>query len=288
MLPPPDSLSSQWLVSGQAISLEPRAAIMGIVNVTPDSFSDGGHHFSPETAIEHGLKLIEEGADILDIGGESTRPGAQPVSVEEEMRRVMPVIAALRQRTSALLSIDTFKAPIAAAALQAGAHIINDVSGFRSEAMIQVAAQSHAGLVIMHMQGQPRTMQLQPSYDDVLVGVSDFLSQRIAALTHAGVALERIVLDPGIGFGKTLEHNLTLLRHLPALRLRSRPGLTSHGGSALAHRGSHRPHSAPRSIDPSRPRSEGQLRLSPHDRGHFGSSLAPEPESGIALIELLR
>jgi dihydropteroate synthase len=135
----------------------------------------------------------------------------------------MPVIAGLRQRTSALLSIDTFKAPIAAAALQAGAHIINDVSGFRSEAMIQVAAQSHAGLVIMHMQGQPRTMQLQPSYDDVLVGVSDFLSQRIAALTHAGVALERIVLDPGIGFGKTLEHNLTLLRHLPALRLRGRP-----------------------------------------------------------------
>lgn len=197
---------------------------MGIVNVTPDSFSDGGRYFEPRLAIDHGLKLAAEGADILDVGGESTRPGAAAVDPEEELRRVIPVIEALRAQTGALISIDTMKASVARAALEAGADIINDVTGLRGDPdMPGVAVSGDAGLVVMHMQGTPRTMQRDPAYADVVAEVRGFLEQRLAALVQAGIDPERVVLDPGFGFGKTLEHNLALLRSLPRLRVGGRP-----------------------------------------------------------------
>ena len=214
-----------WQLPRSTLDLSSRGLVMGIVNVTPDSFSDGGQYFDAQLAIEHGLQLLAEGADILDIGGESTRPGAEPVGEDEELRRVLPVIAGLRERTEAVLSVDTFKPQVAAAAVKAGADIINDISGFRDPRMIEVAAQCRAGLVIMHMQGTPRTMQARPGYTDVMAEVTKFFAERLAALQAAGVAAERVVLDPGIGFGKALEHNLTLLRSLPQLAVQGRPRL---------------------------------------------------------------
>jgi dihydropteroate synthase len=210
--------ADEWLVTSHRLRLDQQGLVMGIVNVTPDSFSDGGQFFQADAAIQQGLKLEAEGAAILDVGGESTRPGAEPVSEEEELRRVVPVIAGLSAQSRALISIDTFKPRVAAAAVAAGAHIINDVSGFRDPDMIRVAANCSAGLVIMHMQGQPRTMQIHPEYEDVVTAVRGFLSDRIAALSAAGVDPLRLVLDPGIGFGKSLEHNLSLLRSLAQLR----------------------------------------------------------------------
>ncbi len=198
--------------------------ITGIVNVTPDSFSDGGQFFDPARAVQHGLQLLAEGADILDIGGESTRPGAEPISAEEELHRVLPVIRALRAQTQTLISIDTFKASVAEAALAAGADIINDVSGLAHDPrMLHVARASDCGLVVMHMKGEPRTMQQHPHYDDVVREVHDYFDRRVRDLAEAGIDPRRIVLDPGIGFGKTLEHNLALLRALPALRSHGRP-----------------------------------------------------------------
>lgn len=191
---------------------------MGIVNVTPDSFSDGGRFNDPGRAVEHAFTLLAEGADILDIGGESTRPGAEPVSEAEELHRVLPVIRAVRSQTKALISIDTMKASVARAALDAGADIINDVTGLRGDAaMPRVAAESKAGLVVMHMTGTPQTMQAHPQYDDVVAAVSDYFENRLRVLQNEGMEPERIVLDPGFGFGKTLEHNLTLMRELPQL-----------------------------------------------------------------------
>ena len=191
---------------------------MGIVNVTPDSFSDGGRFNDPGRAVEHAFTLLAEGADILDIGGESTRPGAEPVDEAEELRRVLPVIRAVRSQTKALISIDTMKAAVARAALDAGADIINDVTGLRGDAaMPRVAAESKAGLVVMHMTGTPQTMQTHPQYDDVVAAVADYFASRLRVLQNEGIAPERIVLDPGFGFGKTLEHNLTLMRELPQL-----------------------------------------------------------------------
>jgi dihydropteroate synthase len=191
---------------------------MGIVNVTPDSFSDGGRFNDPGRAVEHAFTLLAEGADILDIGGESTRPGAEPVSEAEELHRVLPVIRAVRSQTKALISIDTMKASVARAALDAGADIINDVTGLRGDAaMPRVAAESKAGLVVMHMTGTPQTMQAHPQYDDVVAAVSDYFENRLRVLGNEGIEPERIVLDPGFGFGKTLEHNLTLMRELPQL-----------------------------------------------------------------------
>ena len=191
---------------------------MGIVNVTPDSFSDGGRFNDPGRAVEHAFALLAEGADILDIGGESTRPGAEPVSEAEELHRVLPVIRAVRSQTKALISIDTMKASVARAALDAGADIINDVTGLRGDAaMPRVAAESKAGLVVMHMTGTPQTMQAHPQYDDVVAAVADYFANRLRVLENEGIDPERIVLDPGFGFGKTLEHNLTLMRELPQL-----------------------------------------------------------------------
>lgn len=191
---------------------------MGIVNVTPDSFSDGGRFNDSGRAVEHALQLVAEGADILDIGGESTRPGAEPVEEAEELRRVLPVIRAVRSATRALISIDTMKASVARAAIDAGADIINDVTGLRADAaMPRLAAETNVGIVVMHMQGTPQTMQANPHYQDVVAEVRAYFEKRLQLMEHEGIAPERVVLDPGFGFAKTLEHNLTLLRELQQL-----------------------------------------------------------------------
>ncbi len=209
-------MAGVWRCGRHALALE-RTLVMGIVNVTPDSFSDGGDYATAEAAVEHGLRLVEEGADILDVGGESTRPGSQEVPSEVEAARVLPVVERLARETGVPISVDTRHAEVARAALGAGASIVNDVSGFRDPAMVEVAAGSDAGLVVMHMLGEPRTMQADPRYGDVVAEVKAFLAQRAEALKAAGVGADRICVDPGIGFGKTLEHNLALLRALPQL-----------------------------------------------------------------------
>jgi dihydropteroate synthase len=187
--------------------------VMGIVNVTPDSFSDGGRHDGVDAAVAHGLALVDQGADILDVGGESTRPFAEPVPVEEELRRVTEVVRQLAARSGVPVSIDTSKATVAARAVELGAEIINDVTGLEGDpGMLDVAVSSAAGICAMHMQGTPRTMQVDPRYADVVGEIHDYLARRRDGLLAAGVALERICLDPGIGFGKTHEHNLELMR----------------------------------------------------------------------------
>jgi dihydropteroate synthase len=185
--------------------------VMGIVNVTPDSFSDGGEHVDPARAVEHALQLVEQGAGILDIGGESTRPYSTPVEANEEARRVLPVITAVAAQTRIPISIDTSKPRVAQAALDAGAQIINDITGFRDSEMLSCALQSGAAVCAMHMQGNPQTMQDNPQYGDVVQEIHDYLGSRRDTLLAAGIPLERICLDPGIGFGKTHEHNLTLM-----------------------------------------------------------------------------
>jgi dihydropteroate synthase len=191
--------------------------VMGIVNVTPDSFSDGGRFENPLSAIAHALRLHTEGADIIDIGGESTRPGAATVSSAEELARVRPVVARLSAEGAFPVSIDTRHSDVAEACIEAGASIVNDVSGFRSQAMREVVARSGVGVVVMHMLGEPGTMQDEPHYTDVVSEVGEYLATRAGELEAMGVSRERICIDPGIGFGKTLEHNLDLLRGLPAL-----------------------------------------------------------------------
>jgi dihydropteroate synthase len=194
------------------------AAVMGIVNVTPDSFSDGGRYLEPGPALAHGLELAAQGAALLDVGGESTRPGAAPVAAEEETRRVLPVIEGLAAATTVALSVDTSKAAVAAAALAAGASIVNDVSaGTADPEMLAVVADAGAGIVLMHMQGDPRTMQDEPRYDDVVDDVSAYLVARLEAARAAGLTDDELCVDPGIGFGKRAEHNLALLARLPEL-----------------------------------------------------------------------
>lgn len=190
-----------------------RPLVMGIVNVTPDSFSDGGRYLDTRAAIEHALALKAAGADILDIGGESTRPGAQPVSLQEEADRVLPVIEGLRDAGVAL-SVDTMKPELMRAALLAGADMINDVNALRAEDALEVVANSGAGVCLMHMQGEPRTMQVQPHYEDVVAEVASFLAGRVEAAVAAGIARSRILVDPGFGFGKDLMHNLALFKGL--------------------------------------------------------------------------
>lgn len=190
---------------------------MGVLNVTPDSFSDGGQWFDGDAAIEHGVELFREGAAIIDVGGESTRPGAAPVDEAEELRRTVPVIAELRRLVpDAVLSIDTTKAAVAAAAIEAGATYVNDVTALRGDPEMAALVASHPGVrvCLMHMRGEPRTMQEAPRYDDVVADVADFLRERLIAAEVAGIAPDRIDLDPGIGFGKRIEHNLQLLHHL--------------------------------------------------------------------------
>jgi dihydropteroate synthase len=199
--------------AGRVLKLD-RPRVLGIVNVTPDSFSDGGEHATVDAAIAHGMKLAEEGADVLDIGGESTRPGAEAVSIEEELRRVIPVIAALAKQAALPVSIDTSKPEVMRAAVDAGAGMINDVYGLRREGALDAAAALGVPVVLMHMLGEPRSMQDAPHYDDVVADVHRFLAERIFAAEMAGIAKRRIVVDPGFGFGKTLAHNLALLAQL--------------------------------------------------------------------------
>ena len=195
-----------------------RPLLMGIVNVTPDSFFDGGRFDDPRLAVEHGRRLVEEGADLLDIGAESTRPGSVPIDQEEEQRRLLPVVTALAQAVSVPISVDTSKAAVARAAIKAGAVMVNDVTALRGDpAMVDVVAQTGVALVLMHMQGIPQTMQQAPTYRDVVEEVADFLAERARFAMEHGVAQSRIVLDPGIGFGKVLTHNLDLLAHLRML-----------------------------------------------------------------------
>jgi dihydropteroate synthase len=195
-----------------------RPAVMGILNITPDSFSDGGVFLSPENAIAQALRMAEEGADIIDVGGESTRPGARPVSAQEEMERVLPVVEALHARVPLPISIDTSKPEVMHAAVAAGAGFINDVLALRTDGALAAAAELNVPVCLMHMQGEPRTMQDHPRYTDVVGEVRDFLKQRLEACVNAGIPASRLVVDPGFGFGKTLEHNVELLRGLKKLQ----------------------------------------------------------------------
>lgn len=199
-----------------------RPLVMGIVNVTPDSFSDGGQHAAPAQAIAHALQLVEQGADILDIGGESTRPGATPVSLEEELARVLPVIQGLAG-AGVPLSIDTYKPEVMRAAIAAGADLVNDVRALQEPGALEIVADSDAGVCLMHMQGTPQTMQLDPHYDDVVDEVCAFLAARLAVANAAGIASTRVLLDPGFGFGKRTAHNLALLQALPVLGALGQP-----------------------------------------------------------------
>jgi dihydropteroate synthase len=226
-----------WKIAGRSIDVSRRGLVMGVLNVTPDSFSDGGEFFSIDKAITRALAIVTEGAQIVDIGGESTRPGAEPVSVDEELRRVIPVIERVSREINVqrsmqtqpeerlkLISIDTSKSKVAEAALEAGACIVNDVTGGRGDKeMLSLIAKRKAAFIIMHMQGEPRTMQIAPSYGEVVSEVADFFRQQYARALECGIDPMAIAFDPGIGFGKTPEHNLQLLANLERLRVENRP-----------------------------------------------------------------
>jgi dihydropteroate synthase len=213
----------RWQLPDRVLEFGRRPLVMGIVNVTPDSFSDGGQFLDPGSAVGHGLRLAAEGADILDVGGESTRPGAEPVPEAEELRRVAPVVAELANRSGVPVSVDTMKPAVARACLAAGAAIVNDVAGFRDPDMIRVAAERRAGVVVMHMRGTPQTMQADPRYADVVREVGEFFEERLRVLGESGIPPDAVCLDPGIGFGKTQDHNLALLANLGAFARFGRP-----------------------------------------------------------------
>jgi dihydropteroate synthase len=213
-----------WQLRDHTLTPGAPALVLGIVNITPDSFSDGGQFLDTDAAVAQALRLVEQGADLLDIGGESTRPGSQPVELEEELSRIIPVVRRLAALTSTPLSVDTNKAEVARQALEAGAHIINDITALAGDpTMPEVVRSYRAGVILMHMQGTPATMQVRPRYDDVVAEVVDFLEARLQACVNLGIAASQVVLDPGIGFGKTVEHNLRLLAHLEELQRLGRP-----------------------------------------------------------------
>jgi dihydropteroate synthase len=215
-----------WRIGDRAFDCSQRTLVMGILNVTPDSFSDGGRFFSEVYAARHAIQMVADGADLIDVGGESTRPGSDPVPVEEELARVLPVIGRLVDDVSGVpISIDTRKAEVADAAIDAGATIVNDVSGGRDPAMFDVVRERRAAIVLMHMKGEPKTMQEAPTYDDVVSEVRGYLSERVEAAEFAGIEAERIAIDPGIGFGKELEDNLAVMRGVGALLELGRPVL---------------------------------------------------------------
>ena len=214
-----------WRCRDREIDLSHRTLVMGVVNITPDSFSDGGRYAAPEAALAHARQLLNEGADLLDLGGESTRPGSHPVPAEEQWRRIGPVVETLAGEGRALISVDTSSAPVAERALLAGAHVINDVSALGDPAMAAVVATAGAGLVLMHMRGAPADMQRDPRYADAPAEVAAFLGDRLAAAASAGIARDRVALDPGIGFGKTARHSLELLARLETLVALDRPAL---------------------------------------------------------------
>ena len=214
----------EWHLRDRILDLSRRPLVMGILNVTPDSFSDGGHFTGLDAAVAHGLQLIQDGADLLDIGGESSRPGATPVLVEEELFRVLPVVERLAAQSSVPLSIDTYKAEVARRCLEAGAQIINDITALAGDpAMADVVRAARAGIVLMHMQGIPATMQLDPKYENVVHDIARFFEARLRDLTDLGIPPEWTVLDPGIGFGKTAQHNLELLARLEEFQALGRP-----------------------------------------------------------------
>ena len=208
---------------GKSLTFGKCTRIMGILNVTPDSFSDGGRYLDVDHAIAYAHQMVEDGADIIDIGGESSRPGALPVSIDEELARVLPVIEDLANRTATLISIDTYKSAVARRALQAGAHIVNDITALGDVEMARVVAEMDAGLILMHMKGVPRTMQRLPVYHDLIDEVQTFLRQRVDKAQAEGVCPDQIMIDPGIGFGKTAEHNIEILRRLDAFRSLDKP-----------------------------------------------------------------
>jgi len=221
--------AATWRLRSRSLAFGSRPLLMGIVNVTPDSFSDGGRFLDPQKAIDHALQLAAEGADILDIGGESTRPYSQPVSHDQQLRRVLPVIAALTRQSKIPISIDTSDATVAQACLDAGAEIINDVTGLTGDhAMVEVARHTGAAVCVMHMQGNPQNMQDEPTYADVVEEVYAYLNSRLGALVGAGLDPQRIALDPGVGFGKTHQHNLTLLAGCWRMHALGRPLLVGH------------------------------------------------------------
>ena len=197
--------------------------VMGVLNITPDSFSDGGRFLAADAALTHARRMVEEGAAIVDVGGESTRPGAAPVDEQEELRRVIPVIERIAAEVPAVISVDTRKPAVMRAAVAAGAGMINDICALREEGAVATAAQLGVPVCLMHMQGEPRTMQAAPRYHDVVAEVMNFLAERVAACGQAGIARERLLIDPGFGFGKGLEHNLRLLRHLDAFAVMGLP-----------------------------------------------------------------
>lgn len=218
------SACRSWQLARECWRLPRGGAVMGILNVTPDSFSDGGRYAGVTAAVEHAMQMVQAGADMVDIGGESTRPGSDEVDEAEELRRVLPVIEALRAATPALrISIDTRHAAVARAALQAGADVVNDITGLADPAMRAVCAEFPCGVVLMHMQGTPQTMQLAPQYEDVVAEVRAFFEERVSMAQADGIAPSRICLDPGIGFGKTVGHNLALIRGLESLRVQNMP-----------------------------------------------------------------
>ena len=224
-----NSTCNVWKLKTRTIEFGRLPVLMGIVNLTPDSFSDGGQHAGSNEAIAHALRLVEEGAGILDIGGESTRPFSEPVSLDEELQRTIPVIKKLASRTDVPISIDTSKSAVAQAALDAGAEIINDITGLTGDPhMVDVAQQSGAGVCVMHMQGNPQTMQVSPQYIDVVEEVYGYLNQRLDSLSDAGIDIERICLDPGIGFGKSQLHNLELIAAAKRFHALGRPVLVGH------------------------------------------------------------
>ena len=213
-----------WKVGNRVLDVSRHGLIMGVLNVTPDSFSDGDEFLSGEKATERGLQMAAEGAHIIDVGGESTRPGSQPITADEELRRVLPVIEDLRRKLDVTISIDTSKAEVARAAIEAGASVVNDVTGGRGdEQMLPLIAETKSGLIVMHMQGTPPTMQIQPRYADVVAEISEFFRQQYARAIGLNIDPMAIAFDPGIGFGKTLEHNLELLAQLERLRTQDRP-----------------------------------------------------------------
>jgi dihydropteroate synthase len=229
MPPPNHNRATRWQLRTRVLEFARRPLLMGIVNVTPDSFSDGGKHSTVDAAVEHALQLAADGADILDIGGESTRPYAEPVALEEELGRVIPVVKALASQVKIPISIDTSKFAVAQDAINAGAEIINDITGLEGDpAMAALAAETKAGICAMHMQGTPQTMQDDPQYDDVVADILGYLEQRRDALLEEGIELERICLDPGIGFGKTHQHNLTLMAHCEHFHQLGCPLLVGH------------------------------------------------------------
>jgi dihydropteroate synthase len=213
-----------WKIGERVFDVSRQGLIMGVLNVTPDSFSDGGNFLAPDRAIAHGLRMAAEGADIIDVGGESARPGAEPVTVEEELRRVVPVIEKLRAKIDVPISIDTSKSEVARAAIEAGASVVNDVTGGRGDnETMPLIAETQTAFVVMHMQGTPQTMQIQPRYDDVVSEIANFFRQQYARAIGLNIDPMAIAFDPGIGFGKTLDHNLQLLAELERLRAHDRP-----------------------------------------------------------------